>query len=214
MHDQTTLSGMLVRLVPNLLPWFGVKARPLQAPSGRPARHGRDGQISLTEPSARPRKRTNVLYCMEATAEVTVLTDPTNRTDIPGLPDPTDSTRILSAILEPDGSISLLLRFSGCDAPVSASIDPIETTVSAAGQIRRPIELRYGHEADRLLRLIVAMHADALAYERSQQKRLRFHPPTDPQPDRRYAHAPARQASQAGPSLWRVPWPIGVVRAR
>jgi hypothetical protein len=145
---------------------------------------------------------------------VTVLTDPTNRTDVPGLPDPTDSTRILSAILEPDGSISLLLRFSGCDAPVSASIDPIETTIGVAGPVRRPIELRYGHEADRLLRLIVAMHADALAYERSQQQHAPLLSPVVPQSDRRYAHAPVRQAPRAGPSLWRVPWPIGAVRAR
>jgi hypothetical protein len=83
------------------------------------------------------------------------------------------STRVLSALLEPDGTIRLLLVFPGTQEPVSAIIDPIETTVQAAGPQARPIHLEYGHAQDRHLRLVIAMHADALAYERA--RRSRFH---------------------------------------
>jgi hypothetical protein len=115
---------------------------------------------------------------------VTVLTDPARST---GTPDPSDSTRLLAATLEPDGSISLLIRFPDSDAPVTASIDPIETTIQAAGPVRRPVELRPGHAADRLLRLVIAMHVDALAYERRQQHHL---PPVR-LPDRLSARNPS-----------------------
>jgi hypothetical protein len=79
------------------------------------------------------------------------------------------STRILSASLEPDGTIRLSLVFAGCDAAEVAIIEPLETTVRAAGPRARPVELTPGTERDRHLRLIVAMHADALAYEREQR---------------------------------------------
>jgi hypothetical protein len=84
-----------------------------------------------------------------------------------------DSTRVLSALLEPDGTILLQVHFSGSPEPVSATIDPIETTIRAAGARSRPVHLEYGDPRDRHLRLIVAMHADALAYERQ----ARSHPP-------------------------------------
>ena len=77
-----------------------------------------------------------------------------------------ETTRILSAFIEPDGSITVILLFPDGEAPVSVTIDPIETTVQAAGPTPRPIDLRYGLAADRHLRLIVAMHVDALSYER------------------------------------------------
>ena len=96
------------------------------------------------------------------------MTDPTS---VPDSTLPPDSTCILSAVLETDGSISLQIVFPGSLAPVAASIDPIETTIQAAGSLRRPVELRYGHPQDRLLRLVVAMHVDALAYERRHQPR-------------------------------------------
>jgi hypothetical protein len=80
-----------------------------------------------------------------------------------------DSTRILSATLEPDGTINLRLVFPGSDEPVTTTIEPIETTIQAAGAETRPVELRYGAEADRHLRLLIAMHADALAYERQDR---------------------------------------------
>lgn len=103
-------------------------------------------------------------------------------TDSTGTPQPVDapdSTCILSAFLETDGSISLLLRFPGSTRPTAASIDPIETTVQAAGPTRRPVELRYGHPDDRLLRLIVAMHVDALTHELCQASRSAGVPRTE-----------------------------------
>ena len=79
------------------------------------------------------------------------------------------TTRILSALLEPDGTIRLRLVFPGSPAPEAATIEPIETTIRAAGAVARTVDLEYGHEQDRHLRLVVAMHADALAYEREQR---------------------------------------------
>jgi hypothetical protein len=79
------------------------------------------------------------------------------------------STRILSASLEPDGTIRLLLVFAGCQTPEIALIEPLETTIRAAGPQARAVDLAPGAERDRHLRLIVAMHADALAYEREQR---------------------------------------------
>jgi hypothetical protein len=76
-----------------------------------------------------------------------------------------DSTRILSATLEPDGTINLWLILPGGDEPIAATIEPIATTIQAAGPETRPVELGYGAETDRHLRLVIAMHADALAYE-------------------------------------------------
>lgn len=108
------------------------------------------------------------------------MTDPTDLSRDTGAPDTGAATRILSAILEPDGSISLLIQFSEGDAPVAASIDPIETTVRAAGPVRRPVELRYGHADDRLLRLVVAMHVDALAYERRERQQAPRRPLAEP----------------------------------
>jgi hypothetical protein len=80
------------------------------------------------------------------------------------------ATRILSAFLEPDGSITVILLFPDGTVPVSATIAPIETTVQAAGPVSRPVNLSYGAETDRHLRLIVAMHVDALAYERELEQ--------------------------------------------
>jgi hypothetical protein len=76
------------------------------------------------------------------------------------------STRILSAFLEPDGSITVFLLFPDGSEPHSATIEPVGTTVQAAGPVSRPIDLAYGSDVDRHLRLIVAMHVDALDYER------------------------------------------------
>lgn len=84
---------------------------------------------------------------------------------------PCHSTRIISALLEPDGTIRLSLLLPGSTAPETAIIDPVETTIRAAGPRARAVNLESGHEQDRHLRLIVAMHADALAYEREQQAR-------------------------------------------
>jgi hypothetical protein len=81
-----------------------------------------------------------------------------------------DSTRILSATLEPDGTIHLRLVFPGSGEPVAATIEPIETTIRAAGAETRAVDLGYGAEADRHLRLVIAMHADALAYERGDRQ--------------------------------------------
>lgn len=84
---------------------------------------------------------------------------------------PCHSTRIVSALLEPDGTIRLSLLLPGSAAPETAIIDPVETTVRAAGPQARAVQLEPGHEQDRHLRLIIAMHADALAYEREQRAR-------------------------------------------
>jgi hypothetical protein len=84
-----------------------------------------------------------------------------------------ESTSILSAFLEPDGSITVILLFPDGVEPVSTIIKPIETTVQAAGPVPRQIDLTYGVEADRHLRLIVAMHVDALAYE-YERRQLRI----------------------------------------
>ena len=81
-----------------------------------------------------------------------------------------ESTHVLSAFLEVDGSISMIVLFPDTDQASLVTIDPIETTVQAAGPVSRRIDLNFGAEADRHLRLIVAMHADALAYEREQQR--------------------------------------------
>lgn len=80
--------------------------------------------------------------------------------------DAPESTRVLAAVLEPDGTIRLHLLFPGSQEPVTTTVPPIETTIRAAGPEARPIHLEYGHACDRQLRLLVAMHADALAYER------------------------------------------------
>jgi hypothetical protein len=80
------------------------------------------------------------------------------------------STRILSALLEPDGTIRLMLLYPDSVQPCAETIEPIETTIQAAGRETRHIDLIFGTEADRHLRLIVAMHADALAYEREQSR--------------------------------------------
>ena len=81
------------------------------------------------------------------------------------------ATHVLSAFLEADGSITLIVLFPDSDQAAMVTIDPIETTIQAAGPVPRRIDLNYGSEADRHLRLIVAMHADALAYEREQAAR-------------------------------------------
>lgn len=81
------------------------------------------------------------------------------------------ATHVLSAFLEADGSITLIVLFPDGDQAIMTTIDPIETTIQAAGPVPRRIDLNYGAEADRHLRLIVAMHADALAYEREQAAR-------------------------------------------
>jgi hypothetical protein len=81
-----------------------------------------------------------------------------------------ETTRILAAFLEPDGSITAILLFPDGPQPLSVTIDPIETTIQVAGPSPRPIDLTYGVEADRHLRLIVAMHVDALAYERELER--------------------------------------------
>jgi hypothetical protein len=80
-----------------------------------------------------------------------------------------ETTQILSALLEPDGTIRLRLRFPGSPEPEAATIEPIDTTIQAAGAEARAIYLEHGHEHDRYLRLVIAMHADALAYERRQR---------------------------------------------
>ena len=81
------------------------------------------------------------------------------------------STRVLSALLEPDGTIQLRLVFPDSPDPVVATIEPIATTIQAAGAEVRPVQLESGHERDRHLRLVIAMHADALAYERERRDR-------------------------------------------
>jgi hypothetical protein len=79
-------------------------------------------------------------------------------------------TRVLSALLEPDGTIQLSLLFPDSDEPLAATIQPIETTARAAGPKARDIDLDGREEADRHLRLLIAMHADALAYEREVEQ--------------------------------------------
>ena len=81
-----------------------------------------------------------------------------------------EGIRVLSAFLEPDGSITAIALFPGAPEPASISIAPVETTMQAAGPAPRPIDLTYGHDADRHLRLIIAMHVDALAYERELER--------------------------------------------
>ena len=77
-----------------------------------------------------------------------------------------EATHVLSAFLEVDGSITMIVLFPDSDQASLVTIDPIDTTIQAAGPVSRRIDLNYGSEADRHLRLIVAMHADALGYER------------------------------------------------
>jgi hypothetical protein len=79
------------------------------------------------------------------------------------------STRIISALLEPDGTIRLSLLLPGSSTPETVTIDPVETTIRSAGPEARAVQLEPGHEQDRHLRLIIAMHADALAYERERR---------------------------------------------
>jgi hypothetical protein len=93
------------------------------------------------------------------------------------MPGARDSTRILSALLEPDGTIKLRLLFPDSDEPLAVSIDPLETTARAAGPETRPVELDYGSAADRHLRLLIAMHVDALAYEREIEQLERLFNP-------------------------------------
>lgn len=81
-----------------------------------------------------------------------------------------ESPRTVSAFLESDGSITVILVCPEGGRPLSLTIDPIETTIQAAGSAPRPIDLTYGSEHDRHLRLIVAMHVDALAYERDREQ--------------------------------------------
>ena len=76
------------------------------------------------------------------------------------------TTHVLSAFLEADGSITMIVLFPDSDQAIMTTIDPIETTIQAAGATPRRIDLNFGAPADRHLRLIVAMHADAVAYER------------------------------------------------
>jgi hypothetical protein len=87
-----------------------------------------------------------------------------------------EATHVLSAFLEVDGSISMIVLFPDTDQASLVTIDSIETTIQAAGPVSRRIDLSFGAEADRHLRLIVAMHADALGYERelarSEQRQL------------------------------------------
>src|SRR4051812_34577373 len=74
-----------------------------------------------------------------------------------------ESTHILSGFLEPDGSITVIVLLPDGGQPVSVTIAPTETTIRATGSTPRQIDLTFGAEADRHLRLIVAMHVDALA---------------------------------------------------
>jgi hypothetical protein len=83
------------------------------------------------------------------------------------------ATHVLSAFLETDGSITMIVLFPDSDQAVMTTLDPIETTIQAAGPVPRRIDLTYGAPADRHLRLIVAMHADALAYERELEQGAR-----------------------------------------
>ena len=81
-----------------------------------------------------------------------------------------ETTHVLSAFLEVDGSITMIVLFPDTDQAIMTTIDPIETTIQAASPAPRRIDLTYGAPADRHLRLIVAMHADALAYERELER--------------------------------------------
>ena len=83
------------------------------------------------------------------------------------------ATHVLSAFLEADGSITMIVLFPDTDQAIMTTLDPIETTIQAAGPVPRRIDLTYGAPADRHLRLIVAMHADALAYERELDQAAR-----------------------------------------
>ncbi len=83
------------------------------------------------------------------------------------------ATHVLSAFLEADGSITMIALFPDSDQAAMVTIDPIETTIRAAGPVPRKIDLNYGAAADRHLRLIVAMHADALAYQREIEQAAR-----------------------------------------
>ena len=80
------------------------------------------------------------------------------------------ATHVLSAFLEADGSITMIVLFPDSDQAVMATLEPVETTVSAAWPVPRPVDLTHGSERDRHLRLLVAMHADALAREREQER--------------------------------------------
>lgn len=80
------------------------------------------------------------------------------------------ATHVLSAFLETDGSITMIVLFPDSDQAIMTTLDPIETTIQAAGPAPRRIDLTYGAPADRHLRLIVAMHADALSYERELEQ--------------------------------------------
>jgi hypothetical protein len=80
-----------------------------------------------------------------------------------------DSTCILSALLEPDGTILLQLSVPGRAEPIPATIEPTEATRRAAGPTTRAVQLAYGHPHDRLLRLLIAMHADALGQQHGRE---------------------------------------------
>jgi hypothetical protein len=81
-----------------------------------------------------------------------------------------ETVRILSAFLEPDGSITVIVLYPDGAEPASITIDPVETTIQSAGPVPRPIDLSFGQDADRHLRLIVAMHVDALVYARELER--------------------------------------------
>ena len=80
-----------------------------------------------------------------------------------------DSTCILSALLEPDGTILLQLLVPDRAEPVPAVVEPTEATKRAAGPATRAVQLAYGHPHDRLLRLLIAMHADALGQQHGRE---------------------------------------------
>ena len=81
-----------------------------------------------------------------------------------------ESTHILSGFLDPDGSITVIVLTPDGGEPIPVTIAPTETTIHAAGSMPRQIDLTFGAEADRHLRLIVAMHVDALACDRALER--------------------------------------------
>jgi hypothetical protein len=104
------------------------------------------------------------------------------------------ATHVLSAFLETDGSITMIVLFPDSEQAIMTTVDPIETTIQAAGPVPRRIDLTYGAPADRHLRLIVAMHADALAYERELEQAtstLRRELPSQPRAEPPVEAAPA-----------------------
>ena len=57
------------------------------------------------------------------------------------------ATHVLSAFLEADGSITMIVLFPDTDQAIMTTLDPIETTIRAAGPVPRRIDLTYGAPA-------------------------------------------------------------------